>query len=63
MDYFVLFKLCIDACFRINHANILSFPLCVFSVLDYKPLRVGGMSPLSLAFHRMLHIIVVLIID
>lgn len=40
-------QICIGSYFRIKHANVLfSFPLCVLSVLDCKPLRVGGMSPL-----------------
>lgn len=64
MDYFILFKLYINAYVRINHVNILfSFPLCVFSVLDCKPLRVGGMSPLFFPSHQTLNIILLLTVD
>ena len=57
-------QICIGSYFRIKHANVLfSFPLCVLSVLDCKPLRVGGMSPLFWASHIMPNIILVLISD
>lgn len=63
MGYFILYKLRIDAYFRINHANNILSLLCVFSVLDYKPVRVRGLSPLFLVSHRMLSTILVLTVD